>query len=163
MNATQITSVFAYGTLKRGHCRSGVWPAAPVCVRPALVRGTLYDLGPYPAILSGTDWIAGELWTMRPTDIAYTLQVLDEVEGFQQVGQSNWYVRQIVPWYQQIGGAAVGQAYCYLWARGPLPRGTMRMASRIETAAVWQRPRGASFEVPPQAGYQRASDVYVRE
>lgn len=88
-----LAHVFVYGTLKRGQCRESVWPHPPLAVRPAWVRGELYDLGPYPAMLAGTDQVLGELWSFDRSVIARVLKVLDEVEGTQQPAQANEYDR----------------------------------------------------------------------
>ena len=57
MSITPIL-VFVYGTLKRGEARARLWPRKPQAVEPATVRGTLYDLGDYPALVPGDDTVA---------------------------------------------------------------------------------------------------------
>ncbi|MCA1686105.1 MAG: gamma-glutamylcyclotransferase, partial [Planctomycetia bacterium] len=70
--------LFAYGTLApRGpeQARRGGW-------EPDAVRGRLYDLGPYPALLDLDDpsagWVAGQV---RPVDPAEFTERLDPYEG----------------------------------------------------------------------------------
>lgn len=66
--------LFAYGTLKDGG------PVLDGCERvdTGEVRGTLYDLGDYPALLlSGEDPVAGVIWRC-PTE---RLPALDRHEG----------------------------------------------------------------------------------
>ena len=46
----KVTSVFVYGTLKRHGARHHLWPYPPVRIVSARIRGTLYDMGPYPAL-----------------------------------------------------------------------------------------------------------------
>lgn len=89
-----IAAVFVYGTLKRGQCRARYWPRAPRAVESAVIRGRLYDLGPYPALGPGDDIIRGELWRFAADDMAETLHVLDEVEGATQLGSA--YYRRVV-------------------------------------------------------------------
>jgi gamma-glutamylcyclotransferase (GGCT)/AIG2-like uncharacterized protein YtfP len=85
--------MFVYGTLKRGQCRERCWPRAPRSVLPATIAGRLYDLGPYPALGPGEDKIVGELWQFHADDMPETLAVLDEVEGYSQLGDD--YYRRI--------------------------------------------------------------------
>jgi gamma-glutamylcyclotransferase (GGCT)/AIG2-like uncharacterized protein YtfP len=115
-------SVFVYGTLQRGQSRASHWPLAPVEVQPATVRGRLFDLGPYPALVSGDDWVLGELWHFQPEHIDPTLAVLDAIEGFGQEGP-DLYRRGIAECHE-LGGP-VHRAYAYWYARyqdlDPLP------------------------------------------
>lgn len=102
-----ITSVFVYGTLKRGQCRQSRWPRRPLDIRPGYVRGQLFDLGAYPALLCGAalrglgrggcDWVAGQLWRFSADDIEATLARLDVIEVTNQPGQANLYDRIVVP------------------------------------------------------------------
>ncbi len=87
-------AVFVYGTLKQGECRARFWPREPIAVESAVIRGRLYDLGPYPALVPGDDQVRGELWHFDVEDMPATLRVLDEIEGATQLG--NAYYRRIV-------------------------------------------------------------------
>jgi gamma-glutamylcyclotransferase (GGCT)/AIG2-like uncharacterized protein YtfP len=49
----RLLPVFVYGTLKRGEVRAACWPREPVKVEEATVRGALFDLGDYPALVPG--------------------------------------------------------------------------------------------------------------
>jgi gamma-glutamylcyclotransferase (GGCT)/AIG2-like uncharacterized protein YtfP len=109
-----VTAVFVYGTLKRGECRARFWPRDPIALEPAVIRGRLYDLGPYPALAPGDDAIRGELWRFAPDDMAETLRVLDEVEGATQLG--NAYYRRIVVTCQCDDGRHCA-AFAYEFAR----------------------------------------------
>ncbi|WP_164104190.1 gamma-glutamylcyclotransferase family protein [Candidatus Laterigemmans baculatus] len=91
-----IAHVFVYGTLRRGQCREGCWPRPPLHVATGFVQAELFDLGPYPAILVGKDWVCGECWTLREEDVEETLRVLDAIEGFAQPGEDDLYVRRVV-------------------------------------------------------------------
>ncbi|MEX2186090.1 MAG: gamma-glutamylcyclotransferase family protein [Pirellulales bacterium] len=89
-----VAAVFVYGTLKRGECRQRCWPRVPIAVEPAVIRGRLYDLGPYPALGPGDDRVRGELWCFDVDAMPETLRVLDEVEGATQLG--DFYYRRII-------------------------------------------------------------------
>lgn len=76
------TPVFVYGTLRPGQPAFKELRLAErvVCLGPATVAGTLYDLGDYPgAILGDSGVIAGEL--LMPRDDA-VFTVLDAFELF---------------------------------------------------------------------------------
>lgn len=111
------TNVFVYGTLKRGQCREKMWPRPPLSIRPGYVRGTLFDLGPYPAMwcadchewesaaASGNDhcdcdWIEGEIWTLAKSDMAITIEELDEIEETNQPSVCNQYDQILVRAYE---------------------------------------------------------------
>jgi gamma-glutamylcyclotransferase (GGCT)/AIG2-like uncharacterized protein YtfP len=96
MNNDSIHAFFVYGTLKRNHLRSGLWPRKPLRVHPATVVGDLYDLGPYPAACDGSGGILGEVWEIHPDDIQETRSVLDRIEGYDPSGTTNEYVRVAV-------------------------------------------------------------------
>ncbi|WP_152050429.1 gamma-glutamylcyclotransferase family protein [Tautonia marina] len=70
--------LFAYGTLgpnDAGAARRGGWNADAV-------RGRLYDLGPYPALIDWDDpeagWVEGHVRSVEPIEL---LEVLDPYEG----------------------------------------------------------------------------------
>ena len=91
----QHLPMFVYGTLKRGEVRQRMWPHAPTEVREATLQAALFDLGPYPAITSGDDEVAGELWYVIAEHMEATLAALDEIEGYGQ-GGVDLYVRRVV-------------------------------------------------------------------
>lgn len=91
-----LKHVFVYGTLKRGQCRERCWPAKPVVIHPAWTFGKLVDLGPYPALLPGTDRVLGELWSLKADDFGQVLKVLDQVEVTNQPGVANEYDRVLI-------------------------------------------------------------------
>jgi len=111
-----VTDVFVYGTLKRGQCRESMWPRTPLSIRPAFVRGWLFDLGPYPAMWCGDcqgiendpsenapcqcDWIKGEVWTLAKQDMSITIEELDEIEETNQPQVCNHYDQILVRAYE---------------------------------------------------------------
>ena len=92
----QAESVFVYGTLKSDQIRASMWPRKPVQIQKAFTTGSLFDLGDYPALIPGSDRIGGEIWSFQPSDMAVTLQVLDEIEDFQQPNRDDLYVREVI-------------------------------------------------------------------
>lgn len=120
MSASQI--VFVYGTLKRGQCREKCWPRAPLSVQPAFVRGRLLCLGPFPGLVEGEEWIRGEAWKIAHRDLAETIRVLDQIEGFQQPQGADQYQRIEIELFEHIGEPSVGRAITYRLADRHLQR-----------------------------------------
>lgn len=92
-----------------------LWPRPPVNVEAAIAPGTLYDLGPYPALTPGAGTVSGELWEIAPADLDLTIRTLDAVEGFQQAGEADWYVRALVE--ARTAAGEVRPAHVYYFAR----------------------------------------------
>jgi gamma-glutamylcyclotransferase (GGCT)/AIG2-like uncharacterized protein YtfP len=88
-----LDHIFVYGTLKTGQCRAHQWPIRPLEIRHAWTLGRLYDTGPYPALVSGADRVAGQVWSFDDSDIGRVFEVLDKIEGTNQPGQRNQYDR----------------------------------------------------------------------
>lgn len=107
-------SIFVYGTLKRGQVRERMWPRKPVRVEAATTAGALFDLGPYPALVQGSDVVEGELWHIAAGDMGETLRTLDEVEGYLPEGV-NLYERRVVTCRSETGQML--QAWAYFYAR----------------------------------------------
>jgi gamma-glutamylcyclotransferase (GGCT)/AIG2-like uncharacterized protein YtfP len=114
---TRQLPIFVYGTLQRGEERTPCWPHPPRQVDWATVRGQLFDLGPYPALTPGDDRILGELWWIDPHLLEETLDALDRVEGFNQPGRANWYVRKIVDCH--VCDGSEHPAWTYLYGHSP--------------------------------------------
>ena len=87
--------VFVYGTLQRGEERDTMWPCQPTKVEYATLRGRLYDLGQYPALLDGDDLIEGELWHFKERQMSLTLDALDEIECYGN-DDVDLYIRRVV-------------------------------------------------------------------
>ena len=103
MCETLVDSVFVYGTLKRNEERGDRWPRQPRRIVPARIRATLYDLGPYPAIVPGADWVVGERWELAINDMPATLRLLDTIEGYRQDGpDGDLYLRKVIPCHDLV-------------------------------------------------------------
>jgi len=136
MSDCEIAGVFVYGTLMRGQVRAKYWPREPICIEPATIRGELYDLGPYPAILHGNETIAGELWRIAPGDMEETLRVLDQVEGFGQ-GGVDLYVRRVVNCRTQSDESV--PAFAYYLADESFARRHFRIQPGCDGICRWGR------------------------
>ena len=105
--------IFVYGTLKCGQVREKCWPRKPQSVEPATVRGILYDLKKYPALVEGSDLVVGELWRFAAEDVPVTLTTLDEVEGYAGLADDEY--RRVKMVCQTANGEI--RAWTYLYAR----------------------------------------------
>ncbi|TWU51642.1 gamma-glutamylcyclotransferase family protein [Rubripirellula reticaptiva] len=113
-----IDHVFVYGTLKTGQCRGGLWPAKPLSVQPAWVRGTLYGRHDYPAMMPGNDRVLGQVWSFDPSDMTTVMRVLDQIEGTSQPGYPDLYVRATLPTFG-LDNAPIALAHAYHYAKPP--------------------------------------------
>ena len=130
---SEHTAVFVYGTLQRGEVRVRCWPRPPISVEAATVRGTLYDLGPYPALVAGDDTVAGELWHIARSDMAATLAALDRVEGF--AGSSDNLYRRVIVTCRSAAGST--QAWSYYLARAAMLRSAKRILPDDRGLCFW--------------------------
>lgn len=127
-----LEHVFVYGTLCRGECREDMWPTPIDRIQPAFVLGELYDLGAYPAMIAGQDFVAGELRFCGADAMATTLAVLDEIEGYQEGRSNNLYKRIVVSAtvISEFGDVQPIPAYAYQMQAAQLPKSARRIQAR---------------------------------
>lgn len=133
-----LCSVFVYGTLQTGEERASCWPHAPLAIIPAEIDAEMYDLGEYPAIIPGSDRVAGELWQLRPVDMPRTLAVLDEIEVYGQ-GEVDLYLRDVVNCRLVTGEFRT--AYTYWLADAAFAREHVRVLPGRDGICRWHRYR----------------------
>jgi len=114
-----------------------MWPRKPVAIACATVFASLYDLIFYPAIVEGNDLVAGEVWQFHPADMKETLSVLDEIEGYQQVGEEDLYIRRIVEC--RLTDRTIVEAYTYFFAKPDQLRETDRVEPDADGICDWPR------------------------
>jgi gamma-glutamylcyclotransferase (GGCT)/AIG2-like uncharacterized protein YtfP len=113
-----------------------MWPRSPVAVEVAEVRGRLFDLGPYPALVAGEGRVAGELWRFTEEDLAVTLAALDRIEGF--CGQADdWYHRQVIQC--RVADESV-PAWTYSYARPQELAAACRVPPDADGLCRWSHP-----------------------
>jgi len=117
MNASALTLIFVYGTLKQGFCRAS-FLANQQFLADALTapRYALFDCGDYPALVQDPiagSRIQGELWRVDVPGLA----LLDEVEGVDE----QLYIRETIELETPVLTETV-QAYLYLRDVSRLPR-----------------------------------------
>lgn len=142
MSTDSINAMFVYGTLKTGQCRESCWPEVPQVIHQAWLLGELYDTGPYPALFSGQDSVAGELWIFDAEAMPRVLQVLDRIEEYQPGAEAtNLYNRVIETCWLTTGQAMA--AYCYRYAQSQ----HRSQFQRVEPHHVWEGRRLAFWPV----------------
>ena len=74
--------VFVYGTLRCGEINDiNRLRPAPTFLGLVRIRGTLYDLGPYPGvILGGAEWVQGEVYAIS-LELEQQLMALDQLHA----------------------------------------------------------------------------------
>lgn len=115
---SRLCRFFVYGTLKRGERREHAWPHAPLSITVATIKGRLFDLGSYPALIMGEEIVEGEIWLVAEEHLEDTLATLDAIEGFVPDRDGNLYERQVVECAVDSGQSQ--QAWTYFYAQ-PLP------------------------------------------
>lgn len=134
-DTTQLTSIFVYGTLKRHGARHHLWPFPPVRIVDSRIRGSLHDLGPYPALsLTGSGWVGGERWEIAPEDLHETLEALDTIEGYQH-DSDDLYRRCRVECHDMDG--AIHTAFAYEFAQPDRLIGTNRIPANGDGVSSW--------------------------
>lgn len=95
------TSVFVYGTLRKGEPNYHWIRVYAKKTQSAWVRGWLFDLGPYPAMIEGRGWVKGELVELQGCE--NTLKKMDELEGYYGPGSpQNLYERiETLAWTEE--------------------------------------------------------------
>ncbi len=131
-----ITSVFVYGTLKRGQCRESLWPVQPITIREGSTRGKLYGRDDYPAMTPGEDRVAGELWLFAPEQIERVLETLDQIEGTNQPNQPDLYHR-VATEVHAAAGTSLGMAWTYHYATAPEADGFEAIHASSSVPARW--------------------------
>jgi len=94
-----ICNFFMYGTLKEG--RPLDRPALAELrtkVREATIEGSIYNLGPFPAVkLDGKGTVIGEIHTYPESRVSDIKLLMDRIEGFNPVApERGLYTRQKV-------------------------------------------------------------------
>jgi len=103
--------LFVYGTLRAG-CWNDIARIQPraTFVAGARMRGTLYDLGTYPALLldAAGSWVAGELYRV-PADAWEALDALEQ--PVTETRPDGEYFKLSAP--IELEGGGTGQAWVY--------------------------------------------------
>lgn len=139
MHETRPWPIFVYGTLKSSESRASAWPLPAISVEPAVVRGTLFDLGDYPALGPGDRLVLGELWRLADEHLAPTLRVLDVIEGFSD-SDDDLFKRTTIECMTQDGNRQ--EAMVYLFHQQARLAEARLMEAGFDGYCVWTSARG---------------------
>jgi len=118
---SKILNVFVYGTLKEGRpLDRKVFADTRLSVTPATIVGSLYNLGPYPAIkLKGKGLVQGEIHKFHKDDIKEIVKIMDMIEGYNPKSEekNNLYNRRVVTAKTKDGEKT--DVYVYEYSREP--------------------------------------------
>jgi gamma-glutamylcyclotransferase (GGCT)/AIG2-like uncharacterized protein YtfP len=156
-DARPPSALFVYGTLKRGEINHALISPFARSIEPATIRGRLYDVGGFPALVDGDEIVHGELVWVEAETMASLMAILDRLENYQAAApQSSMYIRQIV----KVCCRGVPQtAYTYLYNPNH-PALLPLHALRAIDDGVW---RGvADDSAPPGVAGLDAYREYVR-
>ena len=104
---SNIGYIVAYGTLKRGQERGHIMPGQYIC--EGIIKGDLFDLGPYPGIVDGSSKVSCEVYFS--TNLVEDIGFLDRIEGTNL--NPPLYQRKLVPIDCNDGILRYGICYFY--------------------------------------------------
>lgn len=141
--ASLAAGLFVYGTLLRGEARHHLLASggATEGVERGKTLGTLFDLGDYPALVTGDDGVVeGEFVPLARAE--ELLKALDVVEGFMGWGErTSLFRRSIVRVTTDDGRLMLAWAYVF----NGVPRGPVIESGR------WRERRRAGASLPSRA------------
>ncbi|MDQ7052104.1 MAG: gamma-glutamylcyclotransferase family protein [candidate division KSB1 bacterium] len=114
----EVSLLFVYGTLMRGGAneRFLASPDRAQFVEEARVRGKLYDIGEFPALVPAEDdepesWVYGEIYALETPDIL--LKTLDVIEGVNEAYPERSLFKRICLTAYSDSGEKTVWAYVY--------------------------------------------------
>ncbi|MDP9371083.1 MAG: gamma-glutamylcyclotransferase [Chloroflexota bacterium] len=117
------TALFVYGTLKRGRFNHPLLAPYARAVEPASIRGELYDVGLYPALVAGEGTVRGELVRLAAPDLSRVLTILDWLEDYRPGDEErSMYLRRVIEVHTANGARERAYAYFYNRDVASLPR-----------------------------------------
>ena len=99
--------IIAYGTLKRGMERENIMTGE--FVSNGIIKGDLYDLGPFPGLVEGKGEVMCEVYHSR--DMESDIDFLDQIEGANIMPPL--YERKLIPVLCDDGKLRFGNCYFY--------------------------------------------------
>ncbi|MCU0394560.1 MAG: gamma-glutamylcyclotransferase [Chitinophagaceae bacterium] len=119
MSTPTCHNIFVYGSLRSGFNSPAYNYISQYfdLVSPGRIRGTLYDLGAYPAALPTAEdrFIIGELYTIRHADeFEWAMAQLDDYEGIDaSYDEPSEYRRDLTEVWIDNGQTATAWVYWY--------------------------------------------------
>lgn len=108
--------LFVYGTLRNGYGNYyNYLDGYTVKELPAKIKGVMYSLGAFPAVIKGDGEVHGELMFIDEKFYDFVLKQVDVLEGYVPGRNDNMYNREIV--LATLPDGAKIEAYVYYWAK----------------------------------------------
>lgn len=107
-------ALFVYGTLKRGEINHVLLAPYVRSVETATIRGALYDVGEFPALVEGTGRVLGQIVRVDEAGLAHLLPVLDSLEGYRPGDEAHsMYLRRVADVTTASGAIEPAVVYFY--------------------------------------------------
>lgn len=135
--------LFVYGTLRRDHRHEMFHVLAKTArfIGEARVAGRLYDLGTYPgmSIMSGGNYVKGEIYEVQPNHWSDVIRKLDEYEGCTDTDpEPHEYRRELVR--AQLTSGQEIDAWAYVLNRSEQGLREITSGDYLSTAIASARP-----------------------
>lgn len=136
---------FVYGTLKRGQINHELLAPFALSIERGSVRGTLYDLGDFPALVEGDADAWGEIVRVNRSALPRLVPVLDRLEDYQPENPAgSMYLRRVVDVRTESGRMERAFAYFYNHEHPALlPLSSLRFLDDGEWVYGWTAERSA--------------------
>jgi gamma-glutamylcyclotransferase (GGCT)/AIG2-like uncharacterized protein YtfP len=113
----QYLPLFVYGTLRRGFGNYNNYLRGKVAdIVPGTIKGEMFDVGAFPAVVCGEYTVVGELMYIDLADYVDTMKNCDILEGYNPDADFNMYERQIIEVNTEDG---IKHAWVYIWEMTP--------------------------------------------
>ena len=109
-----LNTLFVYGTLKQGYLNAPLLEGCIETISPGTVRGLLYDVGLFPALVAGDGMVRGELVRVKPELWRSVVAVLDDLEEYRADDEDgSMYLRRVVTAHTESGENIAVSTYFY--------------------------------------------------
>lgn len=116
-------ALFVYGTLKRGQLNSSLLIPHARSVERGWIRGSLFDVGLFPALAEGEGKVYGELVQLDAQNLAEVLAVIDALEEYREDDPNgSTYLRRVVEVTTEGADTVPAYAYFYNVAHTGIPQ-----------------------------------------
>jgi gamma-glutamylcyclotransferase (GGCT)/AIG2-like uncharacterized protein YtfP len=138
------SAFFVYGTLKQGQVNDALLVPHARSIVPGHIRGQLFDVGLFPALVEGPGTVYGEVVRLDPNRMKSVLPVIDRLEAYEPEDDAGSpYQRRVVEATTDEGERELAYAYFFNELHGALP--PLDTLVPIETG-IWRGPsRGLSI------------------
>jgi gamma-glutamylcyclotransferase (GGCT)/AIG2-like uncharacterized protein YtfP len=106
--------LFVYGSLREGFANYNHYLRGKVVdIVPGVIKGQMYDVGAFPAVVCGKGTVHGELMYINLADYVNTMRKCDGLEGYNPDSDYNLYCRKNIVVKAKDGTYV--KAWVYIW------------------------------------------------